>query len=529
MFDSEDKQFSLVIEQASTPEKKLRILILKLDHHGDFVICLPSVERLREAFPNDHLTLVCGRWNEAIARRTGLVDEVLIYNFYAENILASDRHHDEDIERLRQLTSSGYDLAIDLRVEPDTRALLRVVEAQLRCGIGSRSQFPFLDITLPMKGAGEKQQTRWSFPPESFATRMKRVTPFLIETDFSVTDTHMVWGPYVELPEGRYRAIFVLEALELGNQPLSSPIILDIAFYDHTTNSGIAVASMPIDEQQRNALLSGQLEMEFVNTVANRKFEFRIHVKGRPFNGVLRFRGLQLECVQTTASAHVRTAAEVHVGEALNLLVELIKERVRPAESRTLRYLSASALPSDSMQSLTPSRNRAPILISPFSNSALRNWPTPYYVELISQLLNRTDVPIGLLGSPSQANDIERIIEDLGDHQRLTTLAGKINWVELAVFVRCARLVIANNSGVAHLAAAAGVPTLAIYSGSHTTRQWGPRGPRVRTLTARLPCAPCGHDRLKDCDQEHRCMRLITPTMVLEHVLELIAAGPNQP
>jgi ADP-heptose:LPS heptosyltransferase len=36
--------------------------------------------------------------------------------------------------------------------------------------------------------------------------------------------------------------------------------------------------------------------------------------------------------------------------------------------------------------------------------------------------------------------------------------------------------VISNNSGVAHLAAACGAPTLTIYSGSHQPQEWGPRG-----------------------------------------------------
>ncbi len=75
---------------------------------------------------------------------------------------------------------------------------------------------------------------------------------------------------------------------------------------------------------------------------------------------------------------------------------------------------------------------------------------------------------------------------------------------------------ICNNSGVAHLAAAHGARTLAIYSASHRPEEWGPRGPRVRVVMAIVPCSPCGHDTLPECPNEHACMRRITPQAVYD-------------
>src|ERR1700694_853439 len=45
-----------------------RVLVLKLDHRGDFLIGLPALEMLRATFADDHITLVCGSWNAATAR-----------------------------------------------------------------------------------------------------------------------------------------------------------------------------------------------------------------------------------------------------------------------------------------------------------------------------------------------------------------------------------------------------------------------------------------------------------------------------
>jgi ADP-heptose:LPS heptosyltransferase len=109
-----------------------------------------------------------------------------------------------------------------------------------------------------------------------------------------------------------------------------------------------------------------------------------------------------------------------------------------------------------------------------------------------------------------------------GNDPRFIDLVGRTDWAELASVVSGADIVIANNSGVAHLAAACGTPTLAIYSGSHQPQEWGPRGRKVRTLMAAVSCSPCGHDKLHECPHDHLCMRLIEPETVLSYALEML-------
>jgi ADP-heptose:LPS heptosyltransferase len=82
--------------------------------------------------------------------------------------------------------------------------------------------------------------------------------------------------------------------------------------------------------------------------------------------------------------------------------------------------------------------------------------------------------------------------------------------------------VIANNSGVAHLAAACGAPTLAIYSGSHQPQEWGPRGDRVRAIMALVPCSPCGYDKLEECPNDHLCMKQIAPETVADQAIAML-------
>ena len=71
----------------------------------------------------------------------------------------------------------------------------------------------------------------------------------------------------------------------------------------------------------------------------------------------------------------------------------------------------------------------------------------------------------------------------------------------LALMARC-RLIIANDSGPMHLAAALGVPLIAIF-GSTDERATGPIGSRVRVVKRDVECSPCGR---RECPIDFRCM-----------------------
>ncbi|RYF19327.1 MAG: methyltransferase domain-containing protein, partial [Oxalobacteraceae bacterium] len=110
------------------------ILVLKLDHFGDFIIGLPSLQRLREVFSTGRITLVVGSWNKTAALASGLVDAVVTYDYFPQNALGWDGRPHERVEKFEALTAGRYDIAIDLRVDEDTRHLLTRVDAGLRCG-----------------------------------------------------------------------------------------------------------------------------------------------------------------------------------------------------------------------------------------------------------------------------------------------------------------------------------------------------------------------------------------------------------
>lgn len=254
-----------------------RLLVLKLDHYGDFLIGLPALKKLREAFAADHITLVCGSWNIELARRLGLADEVRTYDFFPENSAFWTGQPYEGLGRFREVCRGQFDIAIDLRVDEDTRFLLEHIDAATRCGIGVRARYPFLDIVLPPQFERRESEGRWiSIEPDRFASRMPSRTPFFHENDFSVTNTHLVYGPYILLPQGSLRAHFGLRLVSLF-PPLSRVRIM----IDATRASGdetVATGSVSWDHsgEPRGATL------EFTNDDPAALYEFRIHARGRP-------------------------------------------------------------------------------------------------------------------------------------------------------------------------------------------------------------------------------------------------------
>jgi ADP-heptose:LPS heptosyltransferase len=493
-----------------------RLLVLKLDHYGDFLIGLPALKRLRRAFPTDHITLVCGSWNVELARRLGTADEVRTYDFFPENGALWTGQPFEGLERFREVCYGAFDIAIDLRVDEDTRFLLEHVKAATRCGIGLRARYPFLDIVLPPQFERRESDGRWiSIEPDRFESCMPRRTTFFHENDFSVTNKHLVFGPYILLPRGRLRAHFGLRLVTALPRLSRVTLVIDV-----TRNAGSeTVATRRVSWSHRGEPCGAALE--FTNDDPGALYEFRIHARGRPIRSRLRFFGVRIELIGGSTARFKRS--ELHIGEQLSLLVDLIEQRTRTLYARDL---FASAPPE--FQITTGNASAKQIVISPVSNSELRDWGSANYARLIALLLDRTDCRVVLVGSGAQHRQLERILEENGRDPRITNLGGASDWFGTAEIVRAADLVIANNSGVAHLAAACGTPTLAIYSGSHQPQEWGPRGDGVRAVMALVPCSPCGYDKLEECPNDHLCMKQIVPETVADQAMAMLAGDTRR-
>jgi ADP-heptose:LPS heptosyltransferase/glycosyltransferase involved in cell wall biosynthesis len=512
-----------IFDFGTRPASRRRLLVMKLDHIGDFVMALPSLKKLRNAFADDHITYLCGPWNSDFARAAGIANEVRTYRLYAEDASRWDGQPVEDIATFKRIAEGTFDIAIDLRVDEDTRFLLQHVDARVKCGIGTRARYPFLDVILTPQFEQRVQEAANDFgeprliKPHRFQSRMTLQTPHFYETDFSVTNTHVIFGPDLELPAGRFRATWGLQLMTLFPRFWSPTVDVDVA-RDRGTQ---IVNSCRIDWRQplRFPLAPA---VEFDNERAGAPHEFRVHVRGRPFATRLRFSGVLVEELGRV-SANRFKPAELHVGEQLSLLVQLVEDRTRPLKVYETFADGAITGGNDVKElDILPTAAKR-IVIAPISNSRLRDWGLDNYTRLAGLLLNQPGCAIILVGSSTQRDLLDRIAAQHEDIGTIINLAGRTSWLQTVAAIRQADLVISNNSGIAHVAAACGIATLAIYSASHEPQEWGPRGKRARAMMALVPCSRCSYEKLEMCEYDHRCMRLITPEAVADEAAAMLS------
>lgn len=164
------------------------------------------------------------------------------------------------------------------------------------------------------------------------------------------------------------------------------------------------------------------------------------------------------------------------------------------------------------------------IIVAPFSNSDIRDWPSGHYAALAGILSARWPGPgmIRVIGTRNQAlraNDIVRLL----DPARVANDCGRLPWSDVVARLKSAACVIGNNSGIAHLAGRYGVPTVCVFGGSHQRLEWRPMGLNVVTISRSIGCSPCHLDHGANCPYDKSCLRQIMPDIVADIVLELLA------
>jgi heptosyltransferase-2 len=141
-----------------------------------------------------------------------------------------------------------------------------------------------------------------------------------------------------------------------------------------------------------------------------------------------------------------------------------------------------------------------------------KRWPVQYYAELGQKLYDR-GYAIWLIGSPKDKEVADKIVA-LGNSHAVN-LCGITDLSDAIALISCASLVISNDSGLMHIAAALDRPMLAIF-GSSSPRFTPPLSAHADVLRLDLPCSPCFK---RECPLGHfNCMMQLTPQEVARHL-----------
>lgn len=145
-----------------------------------------------------------------------------------------------------------------------------------------------------------------------------------------------------------------------------------------------------------------------------------------------------------------------------------------------------------------------------------KRWLPERYADLADRLIGALNADVLIFGSQPERHLAESIAHMMNHTPILVT--GETTLRELMALLAQCRLVITNDSGPMHLAAALGLPVVAIF-GSTDERATGPISPLARVVTHPVACSPCG---LRKCPIDFRCMESVSVDEVHRVTLGLI-------
>lgn len=161
--------------------------------------------------------------------------------------------------------------------------------------------------------------------------------------------------------------------------------------------------------------------------------------------------------------------------------------------------------------------NRPWIVLHPGATAPSRRYPAPSYARAAEKLVSTYGIQIVFTGTEPEIELVEAIRRDMRADS--FSLAGQLDVGQFAALISIAPLLIANNTGPVHMAAALGTPVVDLYA--LTNPQHTPWLVPNRTLYHDVPCkfcyksiCPLGH---------HNCLRLVEPEAVVAAALDLLA------
>lgn len=147
-----------------------------------------------------------------------------------------------------------------------------------------------------------------------------------------------------------------------------------------------------------------------------------------------------------------------------------------------------------------------------------RRWPPERFAAVADALAAQGVQPV-LTGTDGEAELTAQVCA--AARQPLVDLCGRTDLFTLGALVESARLVVCNDTGISHVAAALRTPSVVVSCGSEVAR-WAPLDHRLHPVRwIATPCRPCGHTV---CPTLHECATGIDAPAVIQTALDLLDA-----
>jgi len=142
------------------------------------------------------------------------------------------------------------------------------------------------------------------------------------------------------------------------------------------------------------------------------------------------------------------------------------------------------------------------------SYGSAKCWPPDCFAKALNALLLRHDADVVFFGTPGETRVSSAIAREL--QHPAVNLTGKTSIADLPALLSQCHIFLGNDSGAMHVAAAVGLPVVAIF-GPTDPDGTSPITPHATVVQQKPYCSPCF---LRRCPTDHRCMKAVTPLMV---------------
>jgi heptosyltransferase II len=159
------------------------------------------------------------------------------------------------------------------------------------------------------------------------------------------------------------------------------------------------------------------------------------------------------------------------------------------------------------------------VALAPGAVGPGKRWASASYAEL-ARRLTTAGIGVWVLGGPNEAPFAREIVAAGGEHAR--DLTGN-DLRDAIIALAAVDAAVSNDSGLMHVAAAIGVPTVALF-GPTDPRLWGPLNPLAAAIEppSDRPCPRCGR---RNCDDvRHRDVDEITVDRVFDAVSKTLVS-----
>lgn len=166
-------------------------------------------------------------------------------------------------------------------------------------------------------------------------------------------------------------------------------------------------------------------------------------------------------------------------------------------------------------------RGHSLVVVHPGCSMPARTYPWEMYAQVIDRLIEQTGASVVVTGSEDERELVEHIIERIRPPYRdnVFPIAGLLSFPQLCALIQLADLVITNNTGPMHIAAAVKTPVVVLFALTNPPEQWRPWQVSQRLLYHDVSCRIC-YSRV--CPYQHECLRLVSPQMVVNAAMELL-------